>query len=291
VRSPAFQFYPGDWMRSSNLQRCSFAERGVWVQVLCLMHDAEPYGVLKWPLKDIAQAIGCPISLLRGLIDKGVLKGADAGKTCEAFVYTPRSGRKDGAPVVLVPEAVGPIWYSSRMVRDEYVRAIRGASTRFGEGESEAPKASPKAPIGEDNGAAPTARQGDGPASASASALKAKAIPTSSGAGAPPPPNPDPPVNEKPLPDRIFGEGLKFFMDRGVKEAPARSILGMARNRHGDMGTWLLLEQAIREDVTEPVSWLMARTVVRKVTNDRKLSLAEQSARDVRASGELSNAE
>ncbi len=121
---------------------------------------------------------------------------------------------------------------------------------------------------------------------------KSKAIPTSSGADAPTPPIADLPLgSEKELPDLIFGEGLKFLIDRGASEKNARSVLAMVKSKHGDMGAWLMIEQAMREEVTEPMSWLMARTVVRKVTTDRKLSLAEQSARDVRASGELSNAQ
>ncbi|WP_367189790.1 hypothetical protein [Burkholderia sp. Ed8] len=129
---PSFQFYPGDWQANSNLRRCTHAEKGVWIDVMCLLHDSPEYGVLRWPLKEIAQAIGAPLSMLRSIITKGVLKGADKAQTCAAFVYVPRSGRRDGDPVTLVAEQEGPIWYSSRMVKDEYVRIHAGASTRFG---------------------------------------------------------------------------------------------------------------------------------------------------------------
>ena len=132
MKRPAFQFYPSDWQGNSNLRRCTHEEKGVWVDVLCLLHDQEEYGVARWPLKEIAQAVGCSPSKLRGLVTKGVLKGADSGEACAALIYVPRSGRRDGDPVTLIPEQPGPVWYSSRMVRDEYKRCNAGASTRFG---------------------------------------------------------------------------------------------------------------------------------------------------------------
>lgn len=133
ARRPSFQFYPADWLGNTNLRRCTHAEKGAWLDVMCLLHDsADQYGALRWPLADIALAAGCDVATLQALIDKGVMKGADAGQTCEVFVYVPRSGRKDGEPVTLIAEQEGPLWYSSRMVRDEYVNQIRGSGSRFG---------------------------------------------------------------------------------------------------------------------------------------------------------------
>lgn len=156
MKRPSFQFYPGDWTANPNLRRCSFAERGIWMELICLMHDQEPYGMLRWPLKEIAQAIGCKVSDLLALKRKGVLKGADAGPV-EPFIYIPRSGRKDGEPVTLIDTQDGPLWYSSRMVKDEYVRTIRGdGNTPKGapkQPPKHPPKHSPKPPFGEGNGA------------------------------------------------------------------------------------------------------------------------------------------
>lgn len=144
MRRPSFQFYPGDWSANPNLRRCTFAERGIWVDVMCLMHDQDEYGVLRWPLKEIAGAVGCKVGDLQSLVRKGVMKGND-GHLGEPFVYVPRSGRKDGDPVILIDTQAGPIWYSSRMVKDEYVRIIRGEAG----GKGDAPKQAPKPPIGE----------------------------------------------------------------------------------------------------------------------------------------------
>lgn len=130
MKRPAFQFYTKDWQTNPKLRRCSPAARGVWMDVLCLMHQADEYGVLRWPLKEIANAAGATLALVRELADKGVLKGGDSG--CEPYIFTPRHGGKDGDPVVLVEASSTACWYSSRFVRDEYVRGRRGESTRFG---------------------------------------------------------------------------------------------------------------------------------------------------------------
>lgn len=167
MRRPSFQFYPADWRNNANLRRCSPAARGIWIDVICVLHDSDEYGIVRWPLNDLANAANAPIKLVRELVEKSVLKGHD--KTIEqAFVYVPRTGRKDGPAVTLIPTQPGPVWYSSRMVKDEYVRTVRGESTRFGE----TPKAAPKPPFG------------DGSTSSSASTPTVNSVPIGTGGGA-----------------------------------------------------------------------------------------------------------
>src|SRR5690606_17708407 len=148
MRRPSFQFYPADWAGNTNLRRCTHAEKGVWVDILCLMHDNKhEYGVLRWPLAEIGQAVGCELKVLRSLAAKEVLKGSD--EQVHEFVYVPRTGGRDGAPVTLIEAQAGPLWYSSRMVRDEYIRQHRGGASRFTKVEPKTkPKAAPKPPFG-----------------------------------------------------------------------------------------------------------------------------------------------
>lgn len=155
MKRPSFQFYPGDWRANAKLRRCTHAERGIWIDLICLLHDSEEYGVLRWPIKDLAVALGCRVADLKALREKQVLKGADTGEHCEALIYTPRHAGKDGTPVTLIEAQAGPIWFSSRMIRDAYLISIRGASTRFG--------ASPEA--------TPTRRHGAGASSSSSSSV------------------------------------------------------------------------------------------------------------------------
>ena len=108
--------------------------------------------MLRWTLEEIAQAVGCKLAELSALVRKSVLKGSDV-RLDDAYIYTPRSGRRDGPPVVLIEAQDGPLWYSSRMVKDEYVRKVRGESAGIDDAPKPAPKPAPKAapkpPIGE----------------------------------------------------------------------------------------------------------------------------------------------
>lgn len=40
------KFYPADWRSDEALRSCSIAARGLWVEMMALMHVAEPYGSL-----------------------------------------------------------------------------------------------------------------------------------------------------------------------------------------------------------------------------------------------------
>lgn len=162
MKRPSFQFYPADWRNDAKLRRCTDAARGAWMDVLCVLHDGDEYGICRWALADLARAASVPVRLLQELRTKGVLKGDDS--EIGAFVYTPRHAGQNGEPVTLIAAGAGPCWFSSRMVRDEHVRQHRGVGTRYaGEARSPeaTPKPTPKPPIG--------GRQGDGSSSSSSS--------------------------------------------------------------------------------------------------------------------------
>lgn len=178
MRRPSFQFYPADWRNNANLRRCSWAARGVWIEVMGLLHDSDHYGVLRWTLKEIAQALGCPVALVKELAAKDVMKGCDIG-VCDTLIYVPRSGRKDGEPVTLIETQAGPIWFSSRMVKDEYIRTVRGDGSRF-DGAEDSLTRTPKPPIGASPKTTLKHPQGDGStASPSSTGLPPTQITTS----------------------------------------------------------------------------------------------------------------
>ena len=116
--------YPDAWLGNAKLKRCTHAEKGMWIDLMCLMHDGESYGILRWPMEEIARSIGAPLEGIQSLVTRRIFKGADTGQVCEPLIYVPRHGRKNGKPVTLIPEQPGPIWYSSRMVTDEYIRIV-----------------------------------------------------------------------------------------------------------------------------------------------------------------------
>lgn len=46
MKTPWLKFYPSDWQADHLLGTCSLAARGLWVELLCVMHAAEPAGSL-----------------------------------------------------------------------------------------------------------------------------------------------------------------------------------------------------------------------------------------------------
>lgn len=94
MKRPAFQFYPADWRKDVELRSCSIAARGLWIDLMCLAHECEPYGHLivngrPMTAAQIAGQVGLAQSqcakLLQELIDNGV-----ARKTAEGVVYSKR---------------------------------------------------------------------------------------------------------------------------------------------------------------------------------------------------------
>jgi hypothetical protein len=41
---PWMKFYPSDWRADPRLRSCSYAARGLWIDLVALMHEADPYG-------------------------------------------------------------------------------------------------------------------------------------------------------------------------------------------------------------------------------------------------------
>lgn len=46
TRKPWLKFFPADWIGDERLRLCSLAARGLWVDLMCLMHKSDPYGHL-----------------------------------------------------------------------------------------------------------------------------------------------------------------------------------------------------------------------------------------------------
>lgn len=88
MKRPSFQFYPADWLRDTSLRMCSLGARGLWIEMMCHMHEGSPYGYLKVNHKVIlpdilARFIGATIpeteGWLRELESAGVFSRDDEG--------------------------------------------------------------------------------------------------------------------------------------------------------------------------------------------------------------------
>lgn len=103
---PSFQFYPADWLRDPGLRSCSLGARGLWIDLLCFMHEAEPYGHLRinghdLAIEALARMMGAPL--------KEVQRYLNELETAGVFSRT----------------ETGTI-FSRRMVRDQELRIKRG---------------------------------------------------------------------------------------------------------------------------------------------------------------------
>lgn len=46
MKQPWMKWFTSDWRSDPRLRMCSLAARGLWKEMICLMHEAEPYGSL-----------------------------------------------------------------------------------------------------------------------------------------------------------------------------------------------------------------------------------------------------
>lgn len=111
MKRPSFQFYPSDWLRDTALRSCSTGARGLWIDMICYMHEGNPYGYLKVGNKvihaeNLSRMVGEPVALveewLHELLDAGVYD-IDDGAIC-----------------------------SRRMIKDENLRNIRAEGGKKG---------------------------------------------------------------------------------------------------------------------------------------------------------------
>lgn len=276
MKRPSFQFYPGDWQANSNLRRCTHEEKGVWLDIMCLLHDQEEYGVARWPLKELAQAVGSTLAKTKSLVTKGILKGADAGHKCAPFVFVPTgAGRKKGDPVTLIAEQDGPLWYSSRMVLDEYKRMVRG---EYSSSPKHAPDSAPKPPIGATPKHAPDSAPSRTGASSSSSSSVNLSEANASG-GEPPKMSPE---------EIIFGYGLPLLTNAGTADKQARSFLGGLRKAHGDEALVDKLRECLKAKPLQPLEWLAAALPPAGSSPKQKTPQAENFAdRDYGKGGKL----
>jgi hypothetical protein len=111
-KRPSFQFYPGDWLNDAALRMVSVPARGLWMDMLCLMHQGSEYGYLKVNHKailpaNLARIVGATISEVEGWLDE--LENAGVFSRCET----------------------GSI-FSRRMIRDEEIRKARADGGKLG---------------------------------------------------------------------------------------------------------------------------------------------------------------
>ncbi len=107
MKRPSFQFYPGDWLNDASLRMVSVGARGLWIEMICIMHQGSEYGFLKVNDKvihitNLSRMCGATLEETEGWLNE----------LNDAGVYS-----VDGNGCI----------YSRRMIRDEIVRQSRAA--------------------------------------------------------------------------------------------------------------------------------------------------------------------
>lgn len=87
-RQPWMKFFGSDWRSDPKLRACSLAARGLWADMMTLMHEATPYGHLLIngqppPLSELAAQVGRPVREVRRALEEleanGVYSRTEAG--------------------------------------------------------------------------------------------------------------------------------------------------------------------------------------------------------------------
>ncbi len=113
MKLPAFQFYPGDWRKDAGVQSLDYESRGIWFEILCLLHESERRGVLllggkSMPDIALAKLLGITDAKLKKALAKLEEHGVSSRDT------------ETGAII------------SRRMMRDEAFRKTRAACGKLG---------------------------------------------------------------------------------------------------------------------------------------------------------------
>jgi len=60
-RYPWIQFYPNDWLADPRLSMCSATTRGIWMDLICIMHKLDRCGQITGTLEQIARTCRCTV--------------------------------------------------------------------------------------------------------------------------------------------------------------------------------------------------------------------------------------
>lgn len=95
------KFYPRDWLGDPLLRMVSPFERGIWIDLLCCMMLADPYGYLATNGKamhddDIARMVGVDKDTLKGAINH-LLELGIPSRTSDGIIYSRRLVRDHAA--------------------------------------------------------------------------------------------------------------------------------------------------------------------------------------------------
>jgi len=112
TRPPAMQFYVSDWKNDNGLALCSYTVKGLWIDLICFLHEADEYG------KFVLNGSILTQNEIRKLTKMSPKKFNFAWHTLTEYGIVKR--QENGA------------YYSGRMVKDWALRSLRIAYGKQG---------------------------------------------------------------------------------------------------------------------------------------------------------------
>ena len=247
------KFWPQDWQRDPALRACSLAARGLWMELLCIAHESEPYGHVTLNGRamteaEVASIVGRPRREILPLIAELERAGVFS-RTAEGVIY------------------------SRRLVRDADLSAIGRdhAEKRWNQ------RVGTPDPNGLPNGPASPApmrqeARSQNPEASVPGERHGEAVPAEGARG------------------DFWNEGLATFRRlTGRPAAPSRAFLGrMLRDLSDDCAVGLaLLREAEALRPGDPTAWLSAAVQARRGGRESPWSHAAQMRRVVEVFGFL----
>jgi hypothetical protein len=78
---PAFQLYTGDWLKDPSLSMCSPATRGIWIDLICAMHENDRSGEIIGTPQQLSRICRCSEEEMAAALAE--LEGTNAGHVTE----------------------------------------------------------------------------------------------------------------------------------------------------------------------------------------------------------------
>src|ERR1017187_5137923 len=98
MKLPHIPLYTGDWMKDPKLSLCTPATRGVWIDLLCAMHEHNRSGELRGTSEQLARVARCStVELVASFTDLQTTGAADVEKRNDSWLIANRRMRKEAA--------------------------------------------------------------------------------------------------------------------------------------------------------------------------------------------------
>jgi len=245
---PAFQFYPGDWIRDP-VAGCSLAAQGLWLRMMLLAHDSTRYGYL-------CNADGSPMNA-----ETCARRCACTPQEYEALITE--------LTIAGVPSRTNDgIIFSRRMVRDHAAR-LKAAERKRKERQESNGVTPPSHPMSHPPSRAPSrARHGPSSSSPSVEDSESEAL---SGAAAPTRPKSAPYH-----PDVIWNFGREMLEASGLNEPSARALLGKLSKHHGKENLAKAIAATMSANPADPRAYLL-----KVLQNEQSAGAIAKAKRDV----------